>query len=300
MTPVTARSVSEWAEACSKAFVPLSVHCVAPRFTASLEQTELGAGVSVTHVSSEGSVVSRGAGVIARDPREYLLVSVHREGRGSVEQHGRVAELLPGQAAAYDASVPYALRFPDRMSELVLQVPRRVVTRSGNGFDDLTARVLPASASLTLLTNLMAAVSPAEGRPHSPAEDDLLADAAITLLRGALLPSGEPPTSRIDTRLTNAAMRSYVDQHLADPELSVERLAAEHHVSVRLVHKIFSESGETPASYVRRRRLARARGLLLDGSGVAGAALRSGFTDADTFTRAFKREYGIPPSALRD
>jgi AraC-like DNA-binding protein len=299
MTAVTTRSVSEWADACSKAFVPLAVHCAAPCFAATLDQTELASGVSVTRVVSEGSVVSRTAGVIARDPRDDLLVSVHRAGQGSVEQHGRVAGLCTGQAAAYDASVPYTLRFPRRMSELVLQVPRRVITRTGNAFEDLTARVLPMSASLIALTNLMAAVSSAEGRPRMPAEDDLLADAAVTLLRGVLLPAGEPTTPRIDSRALATAMRSYVDQHLTDPGMTVDRLAAEHYVSARLVHTIFSESGETPAAYVRRKRLARARTLLLDGSTVTAAALRSGFTDANTFTRAFKREYGVPPSALR-
>jgi len=298
MAPVTARSVSEWAEACSKAFVPLSVHCVAPRFTARLDQAELASGVSVTRVASGASAVSRGAGVIARNPREDLLVSVHGSGRGSVEQHGRVAGLGSGRAAAYDASVPYVLRFPVRMSELVLQVPRRVVARSGNAFDDLTAKVLPESASLTALTSLMAAISATGGTPRTPAEADLLAEATITLLRGTLLPDGRPATTRIDTRAVEVAMRSYVERHLTDPGLTVDRLAAVHHVSVRLVHKIFSESAETPAAYIRRKRLAHSRRLLLDGGTVSSAAMRSGFIDADTFTRAFKREYGVPPSDL--
>jgi AraC-like DNA-binding protein len=93
-------------------------------------------------------------------------------------------------------------------------------------------------------------------------------------------------------------MRSYVERHLTDPGLTVDRLAAVHHVSVRLVHKIFSESAETPAAYIRRKRLAHSRRLLLDGGTVTSAAMRSGFIDADTFTRAFKREYGVPPSDL--
>jgi AraC-like DNA-binding protein len=296
MTAVTTRSVTEWALACSRAFVPLAVRGTAPGFAATLNQTELASGVSVTYVASEGSVVSRGAEVIARNPREDLLVSIHHDGRGRIEQHGRAAELSAGRAAAYDASVPYVLRFPGPMSELVLQVPRHVITRTGAAFTDLTARVLPPSVSLTALTNLMAAVSSTQER--AAAEDDLLADAAVTLLRGVLLPTGVPATARIDTPALAATMRSYINRHLTEAELTVDRLAAEHHISARLVHKIFSASGETPAAYVRRKRLAHARSLLLGGSTVTTAALRSGFTDADTFTRAFKRQYGVLPSAL--
>jgi AraC-like DNA-binding protein len=299
MTAVTARSASEWAAACSEAFVPLAVRCAARGFSANLDQSELGSGVSVTHVSSEGSVVSRGPGVIARDPRDVLLVSVHRAGAGSVEQHGRIAKLGPGNAAAYDASRPYTLSFPGRISQLVLQVPRQAIARTGDAFEDLTVTVLPASASLVSLTGLMAAIASTDGRPRTPAEDDVLADAAVTLLRGVLLPARPSATTRIDTRALAAAMCAYVDQHLADPGLTVDRLAAQHYVSVRLVHKIFSAFGETPAAYVRRTRLARARTLLLGGGTVTAVAVRSGFTDAETFTRAFKREYGLPPSAMR-
>ncbi|MFP5022567.1 AraC-like ligand-binding domain-containing protein [Pseudonocardia phyllosphaerae] len=299
MTPVTVRSVSEWADACSAAFVPLAVEATAPRFAAKLDQTELAAGVSVTRVASDGSVVSRGSGTITREPREDLLLSLHRVGRGRVEQHGRAADLRAGQAAAYDASVPYSLRFPGRMAELVLQVPRRVLGRNGHAFDDLTARVLPDSPSLTALTHLMTTLGADGDRPRDPAENDLLADAAVTLLRGALLPVGRPATSRIDTRALDAAMRAYVDHHLADPDLTVDKLAAEHHVSVRLVHKIFADTGESPAAYVRRKRLGHARALLRDGATVTAVARQAGFSDPDTFTRAFKREYGLPPSALR-
>lgn len=299
MSVVTVRSVEEWAQACSRAFVPLTVHGGASRFGASLEQTALASGVSITRVASAGSVVARRSGLIAREPREDLLLSVHRSGRGSVEQRGRVAEMRAGAAVAYDASTPYVLRFPGRMSELVLQVPRGAVGRMGNAFADLTATPLPPSGSLTALSNLMAAVGSAEGAPRSAAEEALLSEAALTLLRGALLPTGRPATARIERDALERAMRTFVDEHLTDPDLSVERIATEYHVSVRTVHTVFSAAGEPPATLVRRKRLARARALLEAGEPVGRAAHRSGFTDLDTFTRAFRRHYGCTPSEVR-
>lgn len=298
MERVRAHSAADWAQVCSSAFVPLRVRSAADRFTATLDQIDLAPGVSVTRVTSDASVVHRDPDIIAHEPRDDLLLSVHRGGRGRVVQHGREASLQVGGAAVYDASAPYALHFPGRMSELVLQVPRRAVPSTGHAFADLTARTLPPSAGLTTLTGLLVAAETTDD-PARAAERELLAEAAVTLLHAALLPMGRPSGARIDTRALAHALRTYVDGHLADPDLGVDRLAAAHHVSARLVHKVFAEAGETPAVFIRERRLERARTFLGAGENVTGTALRCGFGDPDTFTRAFKRRYGHLPSALR-
>lgn len=299
MTRVRAASVAEWADACSNAFVPLKVRTGGPRFAATLDQIPLTAEVSITRVASGGSDVYRSSRVIAEHPRDDVLLSFHRSGRGSVLQHDRRADLTPGHAVLYDASSPYTLHFPGRMSETVLQIPRRAVHRAGHAFDDLTARVLPPSNSLNALMNLVQAMDSDLAAAQSPMENELLAEAAVTLLQSAILTDGRPPATRIEPDALAATMYAYIDQHLSDPELTVDRLAAAHHVSIRLVHKIFAAQDSSPGAYIRRKRLALAHARLLVGDSVMSAALRAGFTDPDTFTRAFKRQYRCPPSTLR-
>ncbi|MBY3985662.1 helix-turn-helix domain-containing protein [Rhodococcus fascians] len=297
MPHVRALSGTEWAEACSTAFVPLRVRAATGTFQASLDRVELAAGVSITRVVSDGSEVVRSATTIAQHPRDDVLLSVHRMGTGRVVQHDRVAALTTGQASLYDASAPYTLSFPGRMSEIVLQVPRRSIRATGNAFIDMTATTLPPSTSLFALQNMLMSIDP--GASATSWEKDLLADAAVTLLRSALSPLEFQAPLRLDGRVLAATMRSYIDDNLTDHTLSVESLAHALHVSVRLVHKIFSEHvEETPGAYIRRHRLARAHADISAGSGVLEAAVSSGFATPDTFTRAFKRQYGFPPSAL--
>jgi AraC-like DNA-binding protein len=59
--------------------------------------------------------------------------------------------------------------------------------------------------------------------------------------------------------------------------------------------------GDSPYAYMLQMRLTEACRLLeKGGQPVAEVALACGFNDAATFTRAFKRHHGRPPSSLID
>ncbi|MDF3310544.1 helix-turn-helix domain-containing protein [Rhodococcus sp. T2V] len=300
MAHVRAQSATEWAEACSNAFVPLRVRTPATRFAATLDRVELTSSVSITRVASDGSEVVRSATTIAHHPRDDLLLSIHRIGSGRVLQHDREAILSRGRASLYDASAPYTLSFPGRMSEIVLQVPRGTVPTTGHSFADITASALPPSTSLLALQNLLLSVDPQVPPRTGSMENEMLADAATTLLRAALLPLESRTPLRLEGHALAVAMRSYIDDNLTDPTLTVENLGRALHVSVRQVYKVFAEHlNESPGTYIRRTRLRRAHNELSAGLSVLQSAITSGFADPDTFTRAFKRHYGFPPSALK-
>ena len=57
-------------------------------------------------------------------------------------------------------------------------------------------------------------------------------------------------------------------------------------------------TGYTPHQYMLQKRLQSARDLLQEGCSVADVSLASGFADIYTFSKAFKRKFGCPPSAL--
>lgn len=73
-------------------------------------------------------------------------------------------------------------------------------------------------------------------------------------------------------------------------------------VSVPHLHRTFvAQLGETPASYIRRRRLERAGQKLQMGAVDIGAvALAAGYGNHNAFSKAFKQQYGMSPSAFRE
>lgn len=92
----------------------------------------------------------------------------------------------------------------------------------------------------------------------------------------------------------------HIDHHL-DGDLKLEALAGLAHFSPYHFHRIFrGMTGETIAGYIRRRRLQRAADRLLDSSvSVTELAFVSGFESNESFARAFRAQFGSPPSSYR-
>lgn len=290
----------EWSKACSSAFVPLRVCSAGPAFRASLKQLTLAPDVTLTQVTSHASEVVRDSSVIYENPRDDVLLSLQLRGSGTVTQHGRAARLTPGSCALYDAGSPYSLSFPGQMSEIVLQLPRATLAHSSAEFEQLTARILPPSSALRGLFALAGSVTTA-AQPHNTATDEAIAEALASLLQASLTLSRAHDAPPLEAELLAVALQLHIDEHASQPDFTPEALAASFHISLRYAQKLFAKHLDTGvASYIRQRRLETAADLLRAHSTVADAARRSGFVDVDSFSRAFKREYGVTPSRMSD
>ena len=84
-------------------------------------------------------------------------------------------------------------------------------------------------------------------------------------------------------------------------DVSLESLAREWGYSPSHFHRLFTEMvGETPKAHVERVRLERAAiRVAVEGSSFLEIALAVGFRNHETFTRAFKRRFGMTPTAYR-
>ncbi|MEN0106168.1 MAG: helix-turn-helix domain-containing protein, partial [Pseudomonas sp.] len=108
------------------------------------------------------------------------------------------------------------------------------------------------------------------------------------------------PASCTYTTRFNAVL-AYIDSHL-DGDLSVKTLSQVASFSAFHFHRQFSAFVGVPVSrYVQLMRLRRAaHGLLADtATTVLDAALDAGFESPEAFSRAFRRAFGMAPSAFR-
>ena len=110
-----------------------------------------------------------------------------------------------------------------------------------------------------------------------------------------------PPETH--ARALTLRIKSFVQRHLNDPDLTPGKIAAAHHISRSYLYRLFQDEGLTVASYIRDQRLARARQDLTDpslsGIPVHTVAARWGYSRPGDFTRAFRAAYGVTPSELR-
>ncbi|MFJ5808673.1 helix-turn-helix domain-containing protein [Streptomyces sp. NPDC093093] len=142
-----------------------------------------------------------------------------------------------------------------------------------------------------------------EGDPGAPA----LANATVELVRALLLSAGageRAPETRqaMDDTLASRVL-AHARRHLTDRDLTPERLAAEHAVSVRQLYAVLSREGISLEQWLITERLALARRMLASarytGLTVAAVAARCGFAGASHFSRRFQAAYGLTPSEWR-
>jgi AraC family transcriptional regulator len=93
---------------------------------------------------------------------------------------------------------------------------------------------------------------------------------------------------------------AYIEENLGG-ELRLDELAQINSLSRFHFARSFRESlGETPYQYILRKRIQRAKSLLLSpGSTAAAVAKRTGFSDASQFTKMFRKATGVTPTAWR-
>jgi AraC family transcriptional regulator len=96
------------------------------------------------------------------------------------------------------------------------------------------------------------------------------------------------------------ALLVHIQAHL-DEDLSLDMLSAKASLSPAHLQRTFRALvGETPRGYVERLRLERAAfRLLIHNETLLDIALDCGFQSHETFTRAFQRRFGMPPSSYR-
>ena len=92
----------------------------------------------------------------------------------------------------------------------------------------------------------------------------------------------------------------HIQSHLG-ANLSLDELATVAGMSASHFHRTFTARiGETPKAYVTRLRLERAAlSLWLRETSVKAVSEEVGFGRHETFTRAFKRRYGVAPSSIK-
>ena len=91
-------------------------------------------------------------------------------------------------------------------------------------------------------------------------------------------------------------MQDYIGAHL-EKEIRLSDLAQSSLFSPWYSYRLFREQLElSPSEYIRRLRLSKAAEALREGNTkIIDAAFDYGFTNVDTFTRAFYREFGMNP-----
>jgi len=262
--------------------------------------------VNFSSARSSANALRRTSALVRRDHVPQVFLAVQVAGTTVVEQAGSQAVLRPGDMTVYDSIRPYTVQNRDETELHYFRIPRDALALPQRRLDPLLgvrigSRTNPlASAVSSFFTTL--AGSSALDRPDAA---HAVAEPGVQLVRALLaVHTGADDLARdpLDGSLT-LRVQQYVRDHLHERDLTANRIAAAHHVSVRHLYATLARAGISLHTSIQRQRLEECRRELRDPRrahmAVATIGDRWGFVDPSHFGRLFKASYGMTPNEWR-
>lgn len=273
------------------------------RFPAFIRQGRF-EGFRVTHLTAgQGDIVGkRGRSEIARDDEALYNLIYIAEGSISLVMNDREAALTPGSFALWDTTRPMTFVTGSGLRQITFGVPQERLRQALPRVDDFVGKRIDADGGVSrLLVDHILALDDRFGELARSDASHVL-DATTELLAATLSASlPRPDRDRASLMFLQRVMDD-ITRHLDDPDLDTRSIAAHNHISERHLHRLFARAGTTPAGWIRQQRLERCRRDLSSRGerceSVTDIALRWGFRDSGTFSKIFRRAYGVSPSAL--
>lgn len=237
-------------------------------------------------------------------PMPMMLVSVSR-GSCKFVQCGHTCILTEGDWTLIDTKQPlgYTITSPE-IEVFTFMLPRPSDAAIAAVCERGVARRWNAGRGLSRVLHAVVNESFGELRRVPLLSGKKLGATITTMTWDALREQIETPPviGYRDERSTR--VKAYIESQLADPELSVERIAHACNISVRGLHRLFAEDPTgSVSSYLWRRRLIRCAEVLRDPShahrSITDVGFSHGFSSSSHFSRVFKDQFGVPPFRYR-
>jgi AraC-like DNA-binding protein len=296
------RKMRFWNDAVSAAVSSAAAEPLDERtFHGQLKTLDLG-DIRVAEIYGGASHVRR---FPAHNRDNNFVVQLILSGEFNCRSQGRQTKLVAGDFWMYPTSSGAELLLSQPVCLLAMCVPRERLSRYLACPEAACSLVVSSgSGAGALVAGYLREFWYRVEHELSPQLAPRFADIALQMTAStyAGIPDARPERS---SRLTGhrVRIRSYIEEHLRDAELTPKSIADALGITSGYLHRLFSDSGESVARYILRRRLEECHRLLSDtmqlSRSVTDIAFEHGFNSLPHFCRVFRNHFGITPSALR-
>ncbi len=264
--------------------------------------TVASAGWSLTHTVSSPVELEFRSRHVDRNARAMVVIGLGLDGIGYHEQHGRGAQLNPGDISFLSRNRPFVAGTQSAYGEIRLAVPREVFEAWVGDADAFAGRSLnPHPAGVAFRTRLCTVAASiawmSEGEAQTAIE-------GVLHLLGHLVDGTARRTkpAEVSQAAVVSLARAHIARRMHDPALAPQDIQRALGLSRTSLYRAFAETGGI-ATAIRDARLDLARRRLeaaRDGKvRIASIAYACGFTDVPTFNRGFRKRFGLAPGDLR-
>ncbi|MFF0501945.1 AraC family transcriptional regulator [Nocardia aobensis] len=275
---------------------------VDPDFAVDISSRSVG-DLTVSILRADAHKVLRTPAMAAADPTDNYLLALITRGTTLVHHNGHRSRVDPGSFVLFDPAAPFVVDASNEFEQIVVRTPRALLDSSMLATE--TTRVVgraisSRSAIAGLVGRLLIDIAHID-RPLSFSASAVIASALMDLVATTVVESMGPLTGTARIHADDlVAVQRVMRRTAHDPAHTIADTAAEAGMSVRYVHKLFSDAGTTPQRWLYNLRLERSRTQLLDTEAtVAEISRRVGFRDVSHFSRTFRNRFGVSPSVYR-
>ena len=258
--------------------------------------------ITMTDVLLSEQRISRRERHIAKLDKDCYYVEFVQQGKVNILQSGQSLLTNAGIGAIFSAS---DLECVGKVRSLYLEIPRKEFAERFRKDRIPVARTMATGRGLGRIAAEFCSMLALEGATLDAQVRTRLGDELMDVLALAL-DMGDKDDLSADQTVQKVRLRSvkaWIEEHLADPDLSLEKVAKNNGISLRHLHYLFRLTDMSVSEWIWDRRLQRCYDAFtraeLRPLSVTEVAYQLGFSSSSHFSTAFRRKFGISPSDLR-
>ncbi|HWU63977.1 MAG TPA: helix-turn-helix domain-containing protein [Ensifer sp.] len=297
--------IDYWEERCAERVVGL--HCTSMSesgLEARFEYCDFGS-IKMIDITGNQHVIERSPLLLRRFEKDSVFVTFLRKGSAFVNRAQSCTVLGEGDVVIYDTNKPYMHGFPAQMRHVIYEIPGadfrerfpRWELSEAVRFDALLnpTRIVSRALRAVVETDLRLLETPAQRQSHE--------ERLWTVLETAHAFSNGKARSAYHTAVRER-VRQFIEANLHDPELCPAGISREMGMSLRQLNRLFEGDANTLTAMIQTRRLQRCHADLARPShypkSISEIAFNWGFRNLSHFSRRFRAEFGVSPSAFAE
>lgn len=288
-----------WRAAICDCYVHVDVTATRPEdYRGYIREARFGEVVLTDILLSEQRIRRTRQHISRLDKDCYYLQLLHH-GTLDILQRGATFHSNTARGAIFSATEQYELQCLGEVRSFYLEIPRDdFARRFPKERIPVTAMVNTTQGLGRIATEFCAALA-AEGGRLQDANRAHLGGQLMDLLAYTLVAGdgGEPLAEGSVQKARLRSVQQWIEDHLGDPELSLDKVAGANGISLRYLHLLFKHCEMSASEWIWHRRLQRCYDEIARGGGrsITAIAFANGFNSSAHFSTLFRRKFGLPP-----
>ncbi|WP_169566455.1 helix-turn-helix domain-containing protein [Sneathiella limimaris] len=294
-----ANRYNAWRDAICESYVNVEVKATHPEdYRGFIREAEFG-DIVLTDILISEQRIHRNKQHIARLDKECFYVQLLHRGNVNVLQKGKTCISNTARGAIFDATEPYELECVGEVHSYYLEIPRDKFAERFPKDQIPVSQTINTTLGLGRIATEFCTMLAKEDERLKSEQRHLLGNQLLDVLAFSLMSQGAD-APEAESSIQQARLRSimnWIEAHISEPNLSLERVARANNISLRYLHLLFQQNEMSVSEWIWNRRLELCYDVLAsDGTrSITSTAFDFGFNSSAHFSTLFKRKFGMSP-----